>query len=206
MGYFYPMTNMWDQRFGEQGYAYGDKGNAFMADCLRQLKTGKALFPAEGEGRNAVHAAAAGWEAVAYDPSVEGKKKALMLCERHDVTLDYHLAGHQDFTERESSFDLLVLVFAHVPVEMRRPLHQKLWRLVKPGGHLILEGFSKDQLGLSSGGPKELSMLFEKSEVQNDFSSVQWLVAEEGPIELDEGKYHQGLAHTLRLFGTKEAE
>lgn len=195
---------MWDERFSKYEFVYGEEPNAFIRECLEKIETGKAIFPAEGEGRNAVFAATLGWNCTAYDTSIEGRSKALNWAQKLNQTLDYVLEGHESFQSEANYFDALILCFSHVPGPMRKPLHEKLWKMVKPGGHLILVGFAKEQLGLNSGGPKDLAMLFEQKEVQSDFASTEWIEAHSGEEVLDEGPFHQGKAYTVRLFGKKK--
>lgn len=73
------MKEIWDERYAQSEYIYGTQPNAWLAEKLKELPVGRILFPAEGEGRNAVYAAALGWESVAFDQSAEGKAKALKL-------------------------------------------------------------------------------------------------------------------------------
>lgn len=197
------MQSFWDQRYREEGYAYGDQPNVFMAQQLTKLQPGEALFPAEGEGRNAVYAASKGWKVTAYDSSVEGRKKALLLASQRDVELQYISASHDQFAFEEASVDLVVLIFVHVPVALRAWLHQNCWKALRPGGHLILEGFSKEQLGLPSGGPQDLSMLFSLEELKDDFRFANFLWAESGTTTLHEGPYHEGKAETVRILARK---
>ncbi|NVM67000.1 hypothetical protein FHW88_005321 [Mucilaginibacter sp. SG538B] len=65
-------TEKWDQRYAEEEFAYGEQPNNFLQQQLSLLKPGKILFPAEGEGRNAVFAAGLGWAVSAFDISIEG--------------------------------------------------------------------------------------------------------------------------------------
>lgn len=52
------MKEMWDKRYGNTEYAYGEEPNAFFKKTLDKLDLkGSILLPAEGEGRNAVYAA-----------------------------------------------------------------------------------------------------------------------------------------------------
>jgi hypothetical protein len=48
----------WNDRYSKDEYAYGEQPNNFLREELEKLKPGTILFPAEGEGRNAVFAAA----------------------------------------------------------------------------------------------------------------------------------------------------
>ena len=90
-----------------------------------------------------------------------------------------------------------------MPVSIRDSVHSNLIKLLKPGGHLILEGFSKNQLGKNTGGPSDISMLFSEDELRSDFSQLSLLHVEQCEIYLDEGSYHKGKASIIRLLGTK---
>ena len=41
--------NFWDQRFSEQGFAYGEEPNAYLSRRLGDLKPGDLILPAEGD-------------------------------------------------------------------------------------------------------------------------------------------------------------
>ena len=70
------MKQFWDNRYAQEKWAYGKEPNTYIKEKLSLFKTGKVLFPAEGEGRNAVYAAKLGWEVSAFDYSFKGKEKA----------------------------------------------------------------------------------------------------------------------------------
>lgn len=72
----------WNERYRQEAFAYGKMPNEYLKTRLASLTPGKALFPAEGEGRNSVHAAGLGWTVDAFDISEEGRKKALLLAEQ----------------------------------------------------------------------------------------------------------------------------
>jgi len=96
-----------------------------------------------------------------------------------------------------------VLIFAHVPTDLRGDFHQKMLRLLKKGGHILLEGFSKDQINNTTGGPKNEAMLFSKEMLQKDFSLLSNLNINEKDVDLHEGPFHKGLASVIQLIGTK---
>jgi hypothetical protein len=56
------MKEFWNERYSEKEYVYGESPNKYLKKQLLQLPTGKILFPCEGEGRNAVFAAANHWD------------------------------------------------------------------------------------------------------------------------------------------------
>ena len=80
-------TQRWNDRYSRDEFAYGEQPNNYLKEWLEKLDAGTILFPAEGEGRNAVFAAKLGWAVSAFDISVEGKKKALLLAEVNSVKL-----------------------------------------------------------------------------------------------------------------------
>ena len=203
------MKDFWNQRYGAADYAYGEKPNEYIKQQLIRLPLGKALFPAEGEGRNAVFAATLGWQVSAFDMSEAGREKALALAKKHDVAIDYSVANLEDIAYEPAFFDALVLVFAHFPATKRNAFHKKLGALVKPGGHVILEGFSKKHLAFntvneSAGGPKDESMLFSMAEIESDFSDFDILELTENEVELAEGLYHRGKYSVIRFVGRKK--
>lgn len=197
------MNDFWNKRFSDTTYAYGEAPNTFLKQQLTNIKPGKILFPAEGEGRNAVFAATQGWQVTAFDPSTEGKKKAELLADKHNVKINYQIAGYENMEFSDNSFDCIVLIFAHMPSALRRVVHKKLLNYLKPGGVIILEGFSKQQINNNTGGPQSLDYLFSKEELQNDFDELKSLEISELERLLDEGPFHQGKASVVCLFGEK---
>ncbi|WP_395633310.1 class I SAM-dependent methyltransferase [Flavobacterium sp.] len=197
------MTDFWNERYAQEEYAYGLQPNVFFKDAIGEIPKGKLLFPAEGEGRNAVFAAQLGYEVYAFDTSKEAKIKADKLAEAYGVTLDYNVGNLEALNYPENYFDAVILIYAHVPAEVRTEFCQHLLRLLKPNGQIIFEGFSQEQLHYTSGGPKNSEMLFSESQVKNDFLNVTFDLLTTEVISLDEGKYHQGLGSVVRFKAKK---
>jgi SAM-dependent methyltransferase len=197
------MNDFWNERYSSEEFAYGEAPNNFMAEQLRKLRPGKILFPAEGEGRNAVYAATLGWQVSAFDPSSEGKKKAEQLATKHNVEIDYQISGYENADFQAESFDCLILISAHMPPSLRKTAHKKLATFLKPGGTLIFEGFSKAQINKNTGGPKNIDFLFSEEELQTDFQEFSSFKVVETERTLDEGPFHQGIASVLQAIGTK---
>jgi len=195
------MENVWNQRYAQEEYVYGINPNEFYKEQLSKLQPGKILFPAEGEGRNAVYAALKGWDVVAFDSSQEAKKKAEKLAEKNNVKLNYQTASIEEFEYEENSFDAIVLIYVHTI--NREENHRKLLRFLKPGGNIILEAFSKEQLENNSGGPRNLDMLFSEEELNSDFNKLKDKQINKIETELNEGQLHKGKASVIRLLGTK---
>lgn len=197
------MNDFWNQRFGGDEYAYGTQPNEFYKEQLEKLEPGKILFPAEGEGRNAVYAATQGWNVAAFDPSTEGKRKAELLALSKNVSIEYLTSDYENIHFPEETFDCVVLIFAHMHPLKRNEYHKKLASYLKPGGTLILEGFAKKQIFNKTGGPQNIDMLFSKEELENDFSGFSNLEITETEVNLDEGAFHRGTAAVIRVLGKK---
>lgn len=195
------MIEMWNKRFAQDEYVYGKEPNVFFKEQLLRHPSGKILLPAEGEGRNAVFAAKMGWNVDAFDTSIEAKKKAERLAQENNVQIKYHLYSYEEADYKANSFDLIALVYAHS--SNRKQNHQRLIKFLKPGGIIILEGFSKKQINNSTGGPRNAEMLFSKEELEDDFNTLSELLFTESDIDLDEGEHHNGTASIIRLIGKK---
>ena len=197
------MKQFWNERFTEETFAYGKAPNEFLKENIHLLPQGNILFVAEGEGRNAVFAAKNGYKVNAFDYSESGQQKALLLAKENGVTIDYLVADVLELPYEKESFDGLVLIFAHFPAEIRKHAHLKLLELLKPGGKILFEAFGKEQLNYTSGGPKDIDMLFSEEEVKNEFPDVVFTSLSTEKIVLDEGLFHQGEGVVVRFIGTK---
>jgi SAM-dependent methyltransferase len=205
------MKEFWDSRYAEEAYAYGITPNAFLKETLERYKVGgKILFPAEGEGRNAVYAAQQGLEVTAFDISQEGKNKALKLAAEVGVRINYEVGNFPQLACAEQKYDYIALVFAHFPPPVLANYHQQFVKMLNQGGLLILEGFSKNHLAYQAenpqaGGPKNVEMLFSVDTLKADFAGLEFLELEEKEVLLSEGQFHQGLSRVVRLVGRKTA-
>lgn len=197
------MKDLWNKRYADKAFAYGENPNEFFKQELIKLKPGTLLLPAEGEGRNAVFAAKLGWKVTAFDISIEGKKKAEDLAKRNDVSINYLVGDYQSFDDQNVQFDCIALIFAHVPAPMRAAQHRLVSKWLNSDGKVVLQGFSKAQLGNASGGPQNLDMLFNEAELKEDFEQLSELSIMEEEIELEEGALHKGKAQVINLIGHK---
>jgi hypothetical protein len=202
-------TERWDDRYSNAEFAYGEKPNNYLQEQLEQLPVGSILFPAEGEGRNAVFAAKLGWTATAFDISAEGKNKALRLAEANQVTIDYQVGELPNLALSPEQFDAIALIYAHFPANIKSAYHKTLGTYLKKGGFIIFEAFSKNHLDYIArnekvGGPKEIEMLFSIEEIKSDFENYEIIELEEREIELSEGLFHNGLGSVIRFVGRKK--
>jgi 2-polyprenyl-3-methyl-5-hydroxy-6-metoxy-1,4-benzoquinol methylase len=202
-------VDRWNDRYSTDEFAYGEQPNNYLKEQLMQLETGTILFPAEGEGRNAVFAAKLGWKVSAFDISVEGKNKALQFAENNNVSIDYQVGELQELNYKAEQFDAIALIYAHFPSAIKSTYHKTLSNYLRKGGLLIFEAFSKKHLDYLAknekvGGPKEIDMLFSIEEIRADFENYEILVLEEKEIELNEGLFHNGQGSVIRFVGRRK--
>lgn len=197
------MKEHWDERYASEEYIYGTEPNHWFGGHLQMLKSGRILLPAEGEGRNAVFASSLGWDVVAFDQSKEGQRKALQLAALKGVNILYSIDSLEELATVDGLFDAIALIFVHIHEDHRAVVHQRLASLLRPGGMLILEAFSRKQLGNASGGPRTETMLYTSAMLEADFSELELIFSEEACKHLDEGPLHLGNTELVRLLARK---
>ncbi len=202
-------TERWNERYSNEEYAYGEQANTYLKEKLSKLSAGTILCPGEGEGRNAVFAAKLGWKVSAFDISIEGKKKAIRLAETNNVKIDYQVGELQTLNYSNEQFDVIALIYAHFPSDIKSLYHKTLDKYLRKNGLIIFEAFSKGHIDYISknekvGGPKDVSMLFSIDELKSDFANYEFLELEEKEIELQEGLFHCGVGLVIRFVGRKK--
>lgn len=148
------------------------------------------------------------WDVYAFDISEEGKNKAEQLAKKNNATIQYEVGVLENLSFQENQFDIIALIFAHFPAEIKSQMHFSLNKLLKKDGIIIFEAFSKNNLELVNqnpkiGGPKDINMLFSTDEIKSDFPNFEILELEEKLVELNEGIYHNGIGSVIRFVGKK---
>jgi ubiquinone/menaquinone biosynthesis C-methylase UbiE len=197
------MKTFWDDRYDTDEYVYGTEANEFFAAEINKLKPGYLMEAGAGEGRNAVYAARMGWDVVAIDQSETGLAKTMALAEKADVDLQFHRLDVEHLDLQENAYDAVGMIFLHLPPEARKTLHHKLYRFLKPGGTLIMEAFSKEQVKYDTGGPKNPEMLYSKEMLEEDFRDFSKLKIHKKTRHLKEGNHHDGEAAVLQIVAVK---
>jgi ubiquinone/menaquinone biosynthesis C-methylase UbiE len=196
-------AEFWNARYSDNEYAYGKEPNQFFAEEIKKLTPGIALFPCDGEGRNSVYAATLGWKVSAFDFSASGKEKADKLASENNVEITFQTADASAVEYEAEQFDLIVFTFAHLPENIRMRLHKEAINWLKPEGKIIYEAYNPKQLNNNTGGPKDLSMLGSREQIAKDFGSLTTQYLEELQVEVNEGKFHNGVADVIRFVGRK---
>lgn len=196
---------MWDERYNTSEYVYGVEPNDFLASVIAEIPRGRTLCLAEGEGRNAVFLAEHGHDVVAVDASAVGLEKARKLAKARGVFIETQVANLADFAIEPDSWDTVVSIFAHVPPAVRKPLHRKIVQGLRPGGMLVLEAYTPDQIKLGTGGPPVAEMTMSLEDLRSEFEGLVFSHAEELQRDVIEGKYHTGRGAVVQLIAFRPA-
>lgn len=196
------MIEFWNERYSTKEFVYGIAPNAFLKDYIDSKQPARILFAAEGEGRNAIYAAKMGWDVFAFDQSDKAKEKAEQFARKQGVYVQYDVCDILDYNPK-IKFDVIAFAYLHLPPEKRQKSHKHLLKYLKLGGELIFEAFSKAQIKHTSGGPKNVDMLYSIDEISHDFNSLKIIRLEKVSIELNESKLHNGTASVLQFVGKK---
>lgn len=196
-----PSPSFWDQNYSAStGFKYGERPNAFLVQQVARFAPGsRILLPGDGEGRNGVWLAERGLDVTTVDASPVGVDKARRLAASRGVRLDAHVADLHDWKYPAAAYELVVLAFVHVAAGERAGLHAEIAATLRPGGHLLLEGFTPAHLG-RKGGPKTADRMFTAATLADDFSGLEIVHLEECEVELPAAERHGGPAAVVRLL------
>jgi SAM-dependent methyltransferase len=198
-------ASMWDQRFSGDDYLFGREPNDYLRSKAPLLPAGgSVLCIADGEGRNSVWLAKQGLRVQAFDISEVGVAKARLLASDAGVLVDYTVADCGQYDWAAQSHDGVVAVFIQfADPEMRERLFANMVRALKPGGVLILQGYTPRQLDYKTGGPGQLSHLYTADLMREAFKDLRIVELIEYEAELNEGARHAGRSALLGLVATK---
>lgn len=194
----------WDERYEEEGFAYGTEPNVFLQSFKMQFRPGqRALMICDGEGRNGVWMAQLGLDVVSVDQSHIGLDKAEELARERGVQIKTICADIYEWQWPVEEFDYVILIYAHFREEDRARIHKAAIEALKPGGQVILEAYTKEQLNYHSGGPRHPAMLYSEQMMREDFATTNITQLKSLIAMLNEGKYHVGDGAIVRLVATR---
>lgn len=198
------MPSIWDERFAGAEYRYGTEPNDFLREQAGALPTGgRVLSLGEGEGRNAVHLAGLGFAVTALDASSVGLDKARLLAARRGVTIQTLLADLDAYRFAPDHWDGIVNLYCHLPPGLRRRVNAQVVTALRPGGVLILEGFTPEQLRFHSGGPRDPAMLWRPEDLREELAGLDVPILREVVREIGEGSGHSGPGAVVQMLARK---
>ncbi len=194
----------WDERYAAPGYAYGERENDFLRAHEGAIpRGGEVLCLAEGEGRNAVFLAERGHRVKAIDLSEVGLDKARALASARGVQIaaEAHDLAHYEI--EEGRWTAIVCIWMHLPAPIRERVLERVVRGLAVGGVLLLEAYTPAQLALGTGGPKDVSMLYDPDALRAQLGklALEHFVTLER--EIHEGPYHDGTSAVVQVVARR---
>ena len=140
----------WEARYSAPDYIFGKAPNYFLAKCKPLLPTsGRVLAVADGEGRNSVWLAEQGLDVHAIDFSPTAQDKARALAREHGVNVIFELADVHNWAYPDAAYDVVCEIFTQFSAPAERALKWAgMRKALKPGGLLIIQGYTPKQLDL----------------------------------------------------------
>lgn len=193
----------WDQRYAEEGYAYGSEPNDFVREMAEHIPAGPVLCLAEGQGRNAVFLAGRGHAVTAMDQSPVGLAKAAALAAERGVALTTEVGDLRDFVIAPGAWAGIVSVFLHLPAPLRREVHARVAAGLAPGGVFVFEAYGPRQLEFRTGGPEDPERLAGVDAITAELPGLELEIAHEVERDVVEGRYHCGRAATVQILARR---
>jgi SAM-dependent methyltransferase len=196
--------SFWDTRYAGPDYCYGTEANAFVAECAPQIPAGPVLCLGEGEGRNAAFLSQRGHAVTAVDQSAVGLAKARQLAARHGHILTTVTADLGTFSIPPDTWSAIVATFVHLPPPLRAVVHRAAAAGLRPGGVMILEAYTPDQLRHRTGGPVNSPECFMTlTALREDFAGLDLIVARELERDVCEGTCHTGRGAVVQILARR---
>lgn len=168
----------WNRRYEGAELLWSDAPNERLVGEIEHLPAGRALDVGCGEGRNAVWLAGKGWSVTGVDFSDVALARARRSAEAGGVTVDWVQADVRSYWPAPQSYDLVVVLYLHLPGGERGSVHAACADALRPGGVLIVLGHDFSNLSDGHGGPQDASILFTPDDVVADLSDSTGVTVE----------------------------
>jgi SAM-dependent methyltransferase len=128
------------------------------------------------------------------------KLEAFALAREHSVNVIFELADVHNWAYPEAAYDVVCEIFTQFSVPAERELKWAgMRKALKPGGLLIIQGYTPRQLTYGTGGPKQVDQLYTRPMLEQAFGDFQNLVFREEELEMHEGAAHSGMSAVIGL-------
>lgn len=163
----------WNRRYAEIDSLWSLTPNRFLVAETEDLRPGKALDLACGEGRNAIWLAERGWQVTAVDYSEVAIEKARRRAAEEHVEVDFHVQDLLAFEPDRRAYDLVVVLYLQIPAAERRQVLAAAAEAVALGGTLLLVGHDLLNATEGVGGPSDPSVLYTPEDIVAELPGLQ---------------------------------
>jgi SAM-dependent methyltransferase len=156
---------MWDERHAARDPIEGHAPDPTLVVVAAGLPPARALDLGTGDGRNAVWLAERGWQVIAVDFSAVALGRASDRAAAAGLDVDWRLEDLLAWRPEEAAYELVALMFIHLPAAERVRVYDAACRAVAPGGTVLVVGHDLANLGRGMGGPQDPDVLFTPADV-----------------------------------------
>lgn len=159
---------------------------------------------ADGEGRNAVWLTEQGLKVDAFDFSENAIQKAQLLARQRSKSVNWHCCAWQAFDWPVARYDNVIgIFFQFASPQDRTALFAKMDKSLKPGGTLIIQGYTVAQQKFNTGGPGKLDHMYDEAMMHEAFANYDIIDLQTYEAQLDEGTAHKGMSGLLGMTARK---
>ena len=204
-GPFTDAADTWNRRFQAPGYLFGTAPNSWLREHTGLWQPGqRVLCVADGEGRNSVWLAAHGLAVDAFDISEVAVAKARKLAADRGVAVNFEVADCDGYAWPAAACDGVAAIFVQfADPALRARLFGNIKRCLKPGGLLLLQGYTPKQLDYKTGGPPHVEHLYTPGMLREAFADLDIIELREYEDELAEGEAHSGRSALIGMVARR---
>ena len=202
---FSDAAQFWNQRFATDELLFGSEPNQYLREHVDVWRRDqRVLCVADGEGRNSVWLAQQGMKVTAFDLAALGVAKARSLAAGAGVDVDFNISDCDAWPWDAASYDGVAAIFVQfADPPMRQRLFDGIERTLRPGGTLILQGYTPKQLDYGTGGPPQVENLYTEEQLRAELAPLAIHRLDVYEAEVAEGSGHQGRSALVGVVASK---
>jgi SAM-dependent methyltransferase len=176
----------WNRRYSEIESLWSLTPNRFLVAETSDLRPGRALDLACGEGRNAVWLAERGWQVTGVDFSDVAIEKARRRAADAHVEIDFAVHDLLGFEPDPRAYDLVLVLYLQLPAAERRRVLAMASGAVVPGGTFLLVGHDLLNATEGVGGPSDPGVLYTPDDIVAELPGLEIEKAERALRDVDD--------------------
>jgi SAM-dependent methyltransferase len=167
--------DQWNERYAAQPLLWKVDPNRFLDEELGDRQPGRALDLGAGEGRTTLWLAQRGWQVTAVDFSDVALDRGRQRVEAAGApgSAEWVCADLLDYDPTGATYDLVLLMFVHLPAVPRRRLLRLAAATLAPGGLVLVAGYDSTNLAMGTGGPRDPDLLFTPEDLVADLEGLR---------------------------------
>ena len=167
--------HQWNERYAAQPLLWAVDPDPFLSGELGDRPPGRALDLGAGEGRTALWLARRGWQVTAVDFSDVALERGRLRVEEERVpgSVEWICADLVEFDPAGDTYDLVLLLFIHLPAAQRRRLLRAAAATLAPAGTVLVVGYDTRHASAGEGGPRDPAILFTPEDIVSDLDGLR---------------------------------